>query len=84
MIEIIDRERNWLRAPKKINSDHYINTTDLSINLLRKKIKALFYKDNTINTTVRIISFGYKNGLPREADFVFDMRFLRNPFYEKN
>ena len=82
MIEIIDRERNWLEPLKKI-SDHYINTTDLSINLLRKKIKALFDKDNKINTTVRIISFGYKNGLPREADFVFDMRFLRNPFYEK-
>jgi UPF0042 nucleotide-binding protein len=32
---------------------------------------------------VRIISFGYKNGLPREADIVFDMRFLKNPFYEK-
>ena len=32
---------------------------------------------------VRIISFGYKNGLPRESDIVFDMRFLKNPFYEK-
>ena len=82
MIEIIDRERNWLEPLKKI-SNHYINTTDLSINLLRKKIKALFDKDIKIKTTVRIISFGFKNGLPKEADFVFDMRFLRNPFYEK-
>ena len=82
MIEIIDRERNWLEPLKKI-SNHYINTTDLSINLLRKKIKAIFNKDIKIKTTVRIISFGYKNGLPKEADFVFDMRFLRNPFYEK-
>ena len=82
MIEIIDRERNWLEPLKKI-SNYYINTTDLSINLLRKKIKAIFNKDIKIKTTVRIISFGYKNGLPKEADFVFDMRFLRNPFYEK-
>ena len=82
MIEIIDRERNWLEPLKKI-SNHYINTTDLSINLLRKKIKVIFNKDINIKTTVRIISFGYKNGLPKEADFVFDMRFLRNPFYEK-
>jgi len=82
MIEIIDRERNWLEPLKKI-SNHYINTTDLSINLLRKKIKAIFNEDIKIKTTVRIISFGYKNGLPKEADFVFDMRFLRNPFYEK-
>ena len=82
MIEIIDRERNWLEPLKKI-SNYYINTTDLSINLLRKKIKAIFNEDIKIKTTVRIISFGYKNGLPKEADFVFDMRFLRNPFYEK-
>ena len=82
MIEIIDRERNWLEPLKKL-SNHYINTTDLSINLLRKKIKAIFNEDIKIKTTVRIISFGYKNGLPKEADFVFDMRFLRNPFYEK-
>jgi len=82
MIEIIDRERNWLEPLKKI-SNYYINTTDLSINLLRKKIKVIFNKDINIKTTVRIISFGYKNGLPKEADFVFDMRFLRNPFYEK-
>ena len=82
MIEIIDRERNWLEPLKKI-SNHYINTTDLSINLLRQEIKALFDKNIKIKTTVRIISFGYKNGLPKEADFVFDMRFLKNPFYEK-
>ena len=82
MLEIIDRERDWLEPLKKI-SNHYINTTDLSINLLRKKIKALFDKDIKIKTSVRIISFGYKNGLPKEADFVFDMRFLKNPFYER-
>ena len=82
MLEIIDRERGWLEPLKKI-SNHYVNTTDLSINLLRKKIKALFSKDIKTKTTVRVISFGYKNGLPKEADFVFDMRFLKNPFYEK-
>jgi UPF0042 nucleotide-binding protein len=46
-----------------------------------KKISQ-YYLDTT-DLTVRIISFGYKNGLPREADFVFDMRFLKNPFYVK-
>ena len=82
MGEIIDRERNWLEPLKKI-SQYYLDTTDLTINLLRKKIKALFQKNIKIKPTVRIISFGYKNGLPREADFVFDMRFLKNPFYVK-
>ena len=80
--DIIDRERIWL-APLKQISNYYINTTDLSINLLRKKIRALFHKNISVKTAIRIISFGYKNGLPREADFVFDMRFLKNPFYFK-
>ena len=82
MEDIIDRERYWLEPLKKI-SQYYLDTTDLTINLLRKKIKALFQKNIKIKPTVRIISFGYKNGLPREADFVFDMRFLKNPFYIK-
>ena len=82
MNDVIERERNWLEPLKRI-SRYYLDTTDLTINLLRKKIKALFHKNKKIKPTVRIISFGYKNGLPREADFVFDMRFLKNPFYVK-
>ena len=82
MNDIIERERNWLEPLKRI-SQYYLDTTDLTLNLLRKKIKALFHKNIKIKPTVRIISFGYKNGLPREADFVFDMRFLKNPFYVK-
>ena len=82
MNDVIERERNWLEPLKRI-SQYYLDTTDLTINLLRKKIKALFHKNIKIKPTVRIISFGYKNGLPREADFVFDMRFLKNPFYVK-
>ena len=82
MNDIIERERSWLEPLKRI-SQYYLDTTDLTLNLLRKKIKALFHKNIKIKPTVRIISFGYKNGLPREADFVFDMRFLKNPFYVK-
>ena len=82
MNDVIERERNWLEPLKRI-SQYYLDTTDLTLNLLRKKIKALFHKNIKIKPTVRIISFGYKNGLPREADFVFDMRFLKNPFYVK-
>ena len=82
MNDVIERERYWLEPLKSI-SRYYLDTTDLTINLLRKKIKALFHKNIKIKPTVRIISFGYKNGLPREADFVFDMRFLKNPFYVK-
>ena len=47
-------------------------------------MQILFKKLSDSKTNVRIISFGYKFGLPREADIVFDMRFLSNPFYKKN
>ena len=83
MNDVIERERYWLEPLKRI-SQYYLDTTDLTINLLRKKIIALFHKNIKIKPTVRVISFGYKNGLPREADFVFDMRFLKNPFYVKS
>ena len=80
--DIINKEREWLEPLKKI-SDFYLETTDLTINLLKKKIRVIFKQNILTKTMVRIISFGYKNGLPREADIVFDMRFLKNPFYEK-
>ncbi len=82
MNQIIERERDWVE-PLKNMSDYYFDTTDLTINLLRKKIKSIFEKNAMIKATVRVISFGFKNGLPREADFVFDMRFLKNPYYIK-
>ncbi len=51
--------------------------------MLRKQLILLFGGNKKKKTTVRIMSFGYKYGLPREADFVFDMRFIKNPFYVK-
>ncbi len=80
--EIIETERNWLKPLLKIN-DYYIDTSKLKINLLKNQMQALFSKLSDSKTSIRIISFGYKYGLPREADLVFDMRFIQNPYYEK-
>ena len=80
--EIIETERNWLNPILNIN-DYYLDTSKLSQNLLRNQLQTLFNKSTNFQTNIRIISFGYKYGLPREADLVFDMRFLKNPFYEK-
>ena len=82
MKDIIKREKSWVEPLKRL-SEYYINTSNLSINLLRKKLEVLFGNEQNKLTTCRLITFGYKNGLPREADFVFDMRFLKNPFYVK-
>jgi UPF0042 nucleotide-binding protein len=82
MDDIIDRERLWLEPLKKIN-DIYIDTSGFSVNLLKKQLNGFFNKDSKTRLSIRIISFGYKYGLPREADIVFDMRFIKNPFYIK-
>ena len=82
MDDIIDRERLWLEPLKKVN-DIYIDTSGFSVNLLKKQLSGFFNKDSKTKQSIRIISFGYKYGLPREADIVFDMRFIKNPFYIK-
>ena len=79
IVEKIEAERNWLKPLLNIN-DYYIDT----VNLLKNEMEILFKKLSDSKINVRIISFGYKFGLPREADIVFDMRFLSNPFYKKN
>ncbi len=81
--EVIETERTWLKPILKIN-DFYIDTSKLNNNLLKNQIHIFFSNLSTTKTNIRIISFGYKYGLPREADLVFDMRFIKNPFYEKN
>ena len=80
--DMIDRERTWLEPLKKIN-DVYMDTSGFTVNILRKHLEGIFNIDLRNKIHVRIISFGYKYGLPREADLVFDMRFIRNPFYIK-
>jgi len=80
--EVIETERSWLKPILNIN-DYYIDTSQLTNNLLKNQINRIFSKLTKIKTNIRIISFGYKFGLPKEADLVFDMRFIKNPFYDK-
>lgn len=60
-------------------ADVFIDTGDLNVNQLRQRITELFAPeaDGTMRTSV--VSFGYKHGIPRDADLVFDCRFLPNP-----
>ena len=80
---IIERERIWLDILKK-NCDFHIDTSGLTPQLLRKHLVGYFSIKQNSNVYLRLISFGFKYGLPREADFVFDMRFIKNPFYDKD
>jgi UPF0042 nucleotide-binding protein len=60
---------------------HRIDTSDLHPNVLRSWIKDLLQADRG-TTSLLFESFGYKHGVPLDADFVFDVRCLPNPFYE--
>ncbi|MFN8015008.1 MAG: RNase adapter RapZ [Acidimicrobiia bacterium] len=63
------------------NCDVHIDTTYTNPTQLAQKLSTLFSLEDK-GTTVVVSSFGFKHGLPRDADFIFDVRFLPNPFWE--
>ena len=63
------------------SSDIIIDTSDLNIHQLATSIADTFADDDTPGVQVTVLSFGYKYGLPADADMVADMRFLPNPFW---
>ncbi|MBE6907116.1 MAG: RNase adapter RapZ [Ruminococcaceae bacterium] len=76
----ISEERRLLSKIRD-NADYIIDTTYLSVNQLREKVVDIFLDDRNQSMLVNCMSFGFKYGLPKEADLVFDVRCLPNPFY---
>ena len=71
-----------LLAPVKERADHIVNTSSLTLGKLQNKLFDLFSEEGVKRgIEVTVMSFGYKHGLPIDADLVFDARFLPNPFY---
>lgn len=79
----IARERE-LMAPLRQTADHVIDTTAFSIHQLRQLLGDTFGLARSAQMTVSIMSFGFARGMPRDADLVFDMRFLRNPHWDQD
>ena len=77
----IGRERE-LTAPLKRWADMVIDTTDLTATDLRRRIAERLGRGGQHPLTITIQSFGFAHGLPRNADLVFDMRFLANPHWD--
>ena len=77
-------EERRLLEPVTLAADFIIDTTDTSVHDLREIIKEhiLGVEQNTL--TLQFESFGYKNKVPSNADFVFDVRCLPNPYWEPN
>ncbi|MGI6004727.1 MAG: RNase adapter RapZ [Christensenellales bacterium] len=79
--EAIEKEERMLK-PLKQMSDRVIDTTKLSARQLKSALRKIYMGDvKIIWPLVSIISFGYKYGVPLDADLIFDMRFLPNPYY---
>lgn len=79
--ESIRFEREILKEIRK-QSDYVIDTSSLLTRELKEELDRIFIKNEAYNSLmIQIMSFGFKNGIPLEADLVFDVRFLPNPFY---
>lgn len=82
VLDGINLERELL-APLKNMSQNVIDTTELTPRMLRKEISDQFASNSDQpGFRVEVVSFGFKYGLPLDADLVFDVRFLPNPYYK--
>ncbi len=80
--EAVDIEKNILNKYKKYAN--VIDTTGLSLKELKERINIVLEDANDNNLSLSFVSFGFKNGVPKDCDSIFDVRFLDNPFYVDN
>ena len=81
--EAIDLEENYLES-LKLHASLVINTDNLSVHQLSDILRARILGKKERELTMIFESFGFKHGLPVDADFVFDVRFLPNPHWDIN
>jgi UPF0042 nucleotide-binding protein len=80
--EALERERELLAAVER-EADFTLDTSNLHSADLRRHLETYITSERgKPKTSIRVLSFGYKHGVPLDLDFVFDVRFLPNPFYE--
>ena len=77
----IKKEKEILSSIKK-KADYIIDTSKVLTRELKEELERIFVRNEEYNSLmVNIVSFGFKHGIPSDADLVFDVRFLPNPFY---
>lgn len=81
--EAIEKEKRVL-APLVVTADYKIDTSKINIYELKDRISEWLAVGNRKQTTITIESFGFKNGVPIDADLMFDVRFLPNPYWESD
>lgn len=81
VLEAIQEEKQLL-LPLRKKADYIIDTSESDTHMLKQKISNLFQsEDKKRNMHLIVNSFGFKHGIPIDADLVFDVRFLPNPYY---
>jgi len=81
IVDGISKERERLREVRAV-ADLLIDSSSFNIHQLEQKIAELFATSSTANLRVNILSFGYKYGIPVDADLVMDCRFIANPHWD--
>ncbi len=82
--DAINEERIVLQ-PLREKADYIVDTSSFTQGQFKKQICILFgSKDKESALSISVMSFGFKKGIPKDADFVFDVRFLPNPYYIEN
>ena len=82
LLECITKERALL-SEIRARADYVLDTSSIKTHELRNRIaKLILNRDVSSDIIINVMSFGYKNGVPLDADFMFDMRFLDNPYYK--
>lgn len=79
----IIRERQHMQPVRDV-ADLFFDTTNLNVHDLKRRLVELFAQKRAQTLTLTLMSFGFSRGVPRDADLMFDVRFLRNPFYEED
>jgi RNase adapter protein RapZ len=80
IVDGIAKERDRLREVRSI-ADIVIDSSSLNIHQLESKVEELFHADGSADLRVNVLSFGYKYGIPVDADLVMDCRFIPNPHW---
>jgi len=81
LLESIALEREML-SDVKAKADYVIDTTAMNLSRLNRRLNSILYSDEQMpRLNIIVESFGYKYGLPIDADIVMDVRFLKNPYY---
>ncbi len=82
IIDGLARERELLQDIRGV-ADQVIDTTSLNVHDLRRRIEAAFSLDSNPKFHITVLSFGFKYGIPVDADMVADVRFLPNPYWDE-